>query len=48
MANFAPDDLTDRDDGIVEYLVALEHDPKLLRALWERADLPFPKPPPDE
>ena len=48
LANFVPDDRTDLDDGIVEYLVALKHDPKLLRALWERSDLPFPKPPPDE
>ena len=48
LANFVPDDLTDLDDWIVEYLVALKHDPKLLRALWERSDLPFPKPPPDE
>ena len=48
LANFVPDDLTDLDDWIVEYLVALKHDPKLLRALWERSDLPFPKPPPDQ
>ena len=43
LANFVPDDLTDLNDWIVEYLVALKHDPKLLRALWERSDLPFPK-----
>ena len=48
LANFVPDDLADLDDWIVEYLVALKHDPKLLRALWERSDLPFPKPPPDQ
>ena len=45
LANFVPDDLTDLDDGIAEYLVAPTHDPKLLRALWERSDLPFPKRP---
>ena len=48
LANFVPDDLTDLNDWIVEYLVALKHDPKLLRALWERSDLPFPTPPPDQ
>ena len=48
LANFVPDDLTDLDDWIVEYLVALKHDPKLLRALWERSDLPFPTRPPDQ
>lgn len=48
LANFVPDDLTDLDDWIVEYLVELKHDPKLLRALWERSDLPFPKPLPDQ
>ena len=48
LANFAPDDLTHLNDWIVEYLVALKHDPKLLRALWERSDLPFPTPPPDQ
>lgn len=48
LANFVPDDRTHLDGWIVEYLVALKHDPKLLHALWERSDLPFPKPPPDE
>lgn len=46
LANFAPDDLPAPDDWIVEYLVELKHDPELLRALWERSDLPFPDPPP--
>lgn len=45
LANFVPDDLDDLDDWVIEYLVALKHDPRLLRALWERSDLPFPTAP---
>ena len=45
-ANFVPDGLTDPDGWIVEYRVALKHDPKLLRARWQRSDLPSPKRPP--
>ena len=41
-----PDDLSDLDDWVIEYLVELKHDPELLRGLWERSDLPFPDPPP--
>lgn len=44
LANYVPDDLNELDDWIIEYLVALKHDPTLLRALWERSDLPFPTP----
>ena len=42
LANFVPDTLTDLDDWAIEYLVELKHNPALLRALWERSDLPFP------
>jgi putative transposase len=42
LANFVPDDLDELDDWAVEYLVQLKFDPGLLRALWERSDLPFP------
>jgi hypothetical protein len=42
LANFVPDDLQELDDWVVEYLIELKHDPELLRALWERSDLPFP------
>lgn len=42
LANFVPDDLTELDDWAVEYLVQLKFDPKLLRALGDRSDLPFP------
>ncbi len=44
LANFVPDDLDELDDWAVEYLVQLKFDPRLLRALWERSDLPFPTP----
>jgi len=44
LANFVPDDLGELDDWAVEYLVQLKFDPKLLRALWDRSDLPFPTP----
>lgn len=47
-ADLVPDDLTDLDDWIVEYPVELEHDPRPVRALRERSDLPSPKPPPDQ
>ena len=42
LANYVPDALADLDDWAVEYLVELKHNPRLLRALWERSDLPFP------
>ena len=48
LANFVPDDLDELDDWVIEYLVALKYDPKLLRALWKRSDLPFPTTPPDK
>ena len=48
LANFVPDDLADLDDWIAEFLITLKHDSKLLRALWDGSDLPFPTPPPDE
>ena len=44
LANFVPDDLAELDAWAVEYLVQLKFDPRLLRALWDRSDLPFPTP----
>jgi transposase len=44
LANFVPDDLRELDDWVMEYLIELKHAPELLRALWERSDLPFPNP----
>ena len=48
LANFTPEGLAVLDDWIVEYLVELKHDPRLLRALWERSELPFPKTSPNQ
>ena len=45
LANFVPDTLSDLDDWAIEYLVELKHNPTLLRALWDRSDLPFPTAP---
>jgi len=42
LANFAPDGLAELEEWAVEYLMDLKFDPGLLRALWERSDLPLP------
>lgn len=42
LANFVPLDVAELDDEIVDRLIALKFDPRLLRALWERSELPFP------
>jgi transposase len=44
LSNFVPDDLSDLDDWVIEYLVELKCNPVLLRALWGRSELPFPTP----
>lgn len=46
LANLAPDDLPALGAWVAGDLIELKHDPQLLRALWERSDLPFPDPPP--
>ena len=33
------------DDEVIDRLVALKFDPGLLRVLWQRSGLPFPKKP---
>ena len=43
LANFVPDDTNVLDDEVVDRLIELKFDPELLRALWERSDLPFPR-----
>ena len=43
LANYAPEDIDRLDDAIVERLVELKHDGQLLRSLWNRSELPFPK-----
>lgn len=43
LANFVPDDLGELDDEIIDRLIHLRCDPKLLRALWDGSNLPFPE-----
>ena len=43
LANDVPDGIPERDDEVVDRLVELKFDPGLLRVLWERSDLPFPR-----
>ena len=43
LANFAPPDLEQLKDQIVDRLIELKISPGLLRALWDRSKLPFPK-----
>lgn len=43
LANFVPDDLIALDNKILDRLIHLRCDHKLLRALWDRSELPFPK-----
>lgn len=45
LANFAPAGLPELEDWAVEYLMDLKFDPGLLKALWERSDLPLPATP---
>ena len=42
LANYVPDNPTDRDEWAVESLVERRCDQALLRAVWGRSDLPFP------
>lgn len=42
LANFAPEDVPELEEWAIEYLMDLKFDPGLLKALWERSDLPFP------
>ena len=43
LANYVPDDTEMLDDEIVDQIIGLRFDPELLRALWNRSKLPFPK-----
>ena len=43
LANFAPPDLEQLDDEIVDRLIGLKFAPGLIKALWDRSGLPFPK-----
>ena len=42
LANFTPDGIEPLDDEIIDRLIGLKFDPNLLRALWDRSELPFP------
>jgi hypothetical protein len=43
LANFVPDDSVELDDEIIGRLIHLRCDPKLLRALRDGSELPFPE-----
>jgi transposase len=43
LANYIPDDTEMLDDEILDRLIGLKFDHQLLRALWNRSDLPFPE-----
>jgi putative transposase len=42
LANFTPEGVEDLNDAVIERLVELKHDPRLLKSLWHRCELPFP------
>ncbi len=43
LANYVPKGIAPLDTEIIDRLYALKFDPDLLRALWTRTNLPFPK-----
>jgi putative transposase len=43
LSNFTPEGLEDLNDEIIERLVDLHNDARLLKALWHRCELPFPE-----
>jgi putative transposase len=45
LSNFVPDDVHELDDWVIEYLVPLKCDAKLLRKVWRASELPFPAQP---
>jgi putative transposase len=42
LANFSTSDIPELDDTIVDHLIELKFNPRLLNALWTRCDLPIP------
>ena len=42
LAQFVPESVQELDDWVLEYLIPLKCDPRLLRRLWDGSDLPFP------
>lgn len=45
LANYTPAGVGPLDDEVIDRLIGLKFDPDLLRALWDRSKLPFPKKP---
>jgi hypothetical protein len=43
LANFVPDDLVELNDEIIDRLIHLRCDSKLLSELWDGSKLPFPE-----
>jgi putative transposase len=43
LANYVPDNTEALDEAIVDRIIGLRFNPDLLRALWGRSALPFPK-----
>jgi hypothetical protein len=43
LANFVPDDLAELEDEIIDQMIQLRGDPKLVRCLWDGSELPFPE-----
>lgn len=43
LANYTPEDIPELDDAVGDRLIELKFDPELLKALWNRSKLPFPK-----
>ena len=42
LANFVPESVEHLDEWVLEYLIPLKCDPRLLRQLWDGSELPFP------
>jgi len=42
MANYIPDDIEILDHEVLDRLISLKFDTELLRALWNRSEMPFP------
>lgn len=42
LANFTPEGIPKLDDAVIDRLIQIKFDPELLKALWNRCELPFP------
>lgn len=43
LANYAPEDIDRLDETIIDHLLDLKIDQQLIKSLWVRSELPFPK-----